>query len=196
MSNIESTNAFISVPEGLPGIIGPMKAYPDTAKPLNELADLLLSHETPTFPKKERETIAAYVSFLNHCVFCSESHGAVADYHWGQIGFSRDLWSDLDKAPVSERLRALLRLAGKVQKTPSEALQSDVDLALKLGATQRDVHDTVLIAAAFCMYNRYVDGLGTFAFPRGHAAYNEMGKMLGEQGYSNALEKHFSAPNE
>lgn len=189
MSNIENPNAFIQVPAGLPGIIGPMTAYPDTARPLNELADLILRHDTPTFPKSERETVAAYVSYLNDCVFCSESHGAVADYHWGKIGFSRELWADLEKAPVSDRLRALLKIAANVQKTPVKASQTDVDLALSLGATERDVHDTVLIAAAFCMFNRYVDGLGTYAFPRGHAAYVEMGKMLGTGGYVNALKR-------
>jgi len=130
-----------------------MKAYPDTAKPLNELAELLLSRETPTFSKAERETVANYVSFLNDCQFCSESHAAVADYHWKNPGLSKQVWKDLEAAPVSDRLKALLRIASKVQKAARSVQKGDVEAAMNLGATERDVHDTVLIAAAFCLYN-------------------------------------------
>lgn len=179
--------AHIQLPEGVPGIIGPMKAYPETAKPLNELAELLLVRETATLSKAERETVANYVSFLNECVFCSESHAAVADYHWKKTGLSKQVWNDLDQAPITEKLRALLRIAAKVQKAARAVTRADVEAALKLGATERDVHDTVLIAAAFCMYNRYVDGLGTLAPPRGDMAYEQIGKMLGEVGYVNAV---------
>lgn len=179
--------AHIKVPEGVPGIIGPMKAYPESAKPLNELAEYLLVNETKTFSKAERETIANYVSFLNNCQFCSESHAAVADYHWKKPGFSKQVWENLETAPMDERLRTLLKIAGKVQKDARSVTKSDIDAAIKLGATERDVHDTVLIAAAFCMYNRYVDGLGTFAPPRGDQGYQQIGKMLGENGYKNAI---------
>lgn len=182
-----TAGAHISVPPGVPGIIGPMMAYPDTTKPLNELAELLLVGETPTFSKADRETVASYVSYLNECVFCSESHGAVADFHKQQPGFARKLWSNIDEAPVSDRLRALLKIAAKVQKSARTVQSADVQLARSLGATERDIHDTVLIAAAFCMYNRYVDGLGTIAPTRGHEAYVGMGKMLGEGGYINAI---------
>jgi len=181
------TRPHIALPAGAPGIIGPMMAYPATAKPLNELAEQLLVQETPTFSKAERETVANYVSFLNGCVFCSESHAAVADYHWKKP-VSKAVWENLDAAPVSERLRALLRLAGKVQKSGTEVTRADVDAAAARGATERDIHDAVLIAAAFCMYNRYVDGLGTFAPSRGDPAYVGMGKMLGDGGYRNAIQ--------
>lgn len=179
--------AHIQVPAGAPGIIGPMMAYPETAKPMNELAELLLSRETGTFSKAERETVANYVSFLNQCVFCSESHAAVADHHWKKPGMSKQVWENPDRAPVSDRLRALLRIAGKVQKAAGSVTKEDVGAAMALGATERDIHDTVLIAAAFCMFNRYVDGLGTFAPPRGDKGYQEIGKMLAEVGYVNAI---------
>lgn len=181
-----SMMAHIAVADA-PGIVGPMKSYPETAKPLNELAEKLLVRETSTFSKAERETVAAYVSYLNQCVFCSESHSAVADYHWKNPGFSKKVWENLENAPVSDRLRSLLRIAAKVQKAAGTVTKEDVNRALQLGATESDVHDTVLIAAAFCMYNRYVDGLATFAPPRGDAAYQEIGKGLGEGGYINAI---------
>ncbi len=179
--------AHIKVPAGLPGIIGPMSAYPDTAKPMNELAQNLLSRESSTLSKADRETIASYVSFLNDCQFCSESHGAVADYHMKQIGFSRRLWKDIEGAPISDRLKSLLRIAAKVQKAARSVTAQDVEGAIRLGATEHDIHDTVLIAAAFCMYNRYVDGLGTFAPPRGDSSYVQMGQMLAENGYIGAI---------
>jgi len=181
-----ATSPHISLADA-PGIIAAMKSYPETAKPLNELAENLLVHETSTFSKADRETVAAYVSYLNQCVFCSESHAAVADYHWKKPGFSKETWENLDRSPVSERLRSLLRLAAKVQKAPGSVTKEDVIRAMQLGATERDIHDTVLIAAAFCMYNRYVDGLGTCAPPRGDKTYQDIGKMLGENGYINAV---------
>ena len=187
LSQKSPPDAHIQVPPGLPGIIGPMKAYPETAKPLNELAELLLVKDSPQFSKAERETVANYVSYLNQCVFCSESHAAVADVHWNKPGLSKQVWESPQQAPISERLRSLLRIAAKVQKAPGTVTKEDISIALKLGATEHDVHDTVLIAAAFCMYNRYVDGLGTFAPPRGDLAYQGIGKMLAETGYKNAV---------
>lgn len=181
-----SMKAHISVADA-PGILGPMMAYPTTARTLNQLAETLLTKESATFSKAERETVAAYVSYLNQCIFCSESHAAVADFHWKKAGFSKKVWDNLAEAPVSPRLRAQLHIAAKVQKAAGSVTKADVERALALGATEHDVHDTVLIAAAFCMFNRYVDGLGTFAPPRGDAAYEQMGRMLGEGGYVNAV---------
>jgi uncharacterized peroxidase-related enzyme len=181
--------AHISLPEGIPGIVGPLMAYPETGKALSLLAELLLARETPTFSKAERETVANYVSFLNQCVFCSESHAAAADCHWKQPGLSKQVWEAPDKAPVSDRLKALLKIASKVQKTPANVPKQDIDAAMKLGATERDVHDTVLIAAAFCMFNRYVDGLATMQPPRGHESYTQSGQMLATVGYVNAIDE-------
>ena len=181
-----TSKAHITVADA-PGILGPMKAYPDTARTMNELAEKILTRETSSFSKADRETVAAYVSYLNQCVFCSESHAAVADFHWKKPGFSKEVWENLDRAPISDRLRAQLRIAAKVQKAAGSVTKDDVNQAMHYGATEHDIHDTVLIAAAFCMFNRYVDGLGTFAPPRGDAAYTRMGKMLGEAGYTNAV---------
>jgi hypothetical protein len=61
----------------------------------------------------------------------------------------------------------------------------DVGRARKLGATDREIHDTVLIAAAFCMFNRYVDGLGTWQ-PIDPQAYREMGQRMARVGYVRA----------
>lgn len=179
--------AHIQLPEGLLGIIGPMTAYPNSAKPLNLLAETLLCRGTDGFSKAERETVASYVSYLNDCIFCSESHGAVADVHWQRPGMARKIWSNVEAAPISDRLKSYLKLAAKVQKSGRAVQGEDIDEVRKLGATDEDIHDVILIAAAFCLYNRYVDGLATMAPPRGDAAYVKIGEGLAASGYINAI---------
>jgi len=87
-----------------------------------------------------------------------------------------------ESAAISEKMKALLAIAGKVQKGGKQVTSGDVERAREKGATDKEIHDTVLIAAAFCMYNRYVDGLATWA-PTDPALYRENGKRLAESGY-------------
>ncbi|MEK7358437.1 MAG: carboxymuconolactone decarboxylase [Bdellovibrionota bacterium] len=175
--------ALIDVPQGLPGIIGLLAKFPKTAHPLSLLAETLLTKGTDGFSVTERETLASYVSFLNDCQFCSESHAAVADAHAKERGFAKKLWETLDASSVTPRFRALMKIAAKVQKGGRGVTVDDVAMATREGATQAEVHDAVLIAAAFCMYNRYVDGLATIAPPRGSDAYIAMGADLAATGY-------------
>lgn len=179
--------AHIAVPEHVPGIIGPMMAHPTTARPLNELAHVLLTHSTAGLNTSERETIATYVSFLNDCQFCSESHAAVADVHWGKDGLSKQICADPDKADISDRLKAYMKIAAHVQGNARSVTPEHIEAARKLGATDADINDIVLIAAAFCMFNRYVDGLATFAPPRGATIYKEIAKRLAVDGYREAV---------
>ncbi|MFD6563537.1 carboxymuconolactone decarboxylase family protein [Micromonospora profundi] len=169
-----------------PGITGPMMYRPETAKPLNELAEVLL-RAPHSLPAGERELIAAYVSGRNDCTFCCASHSAFAA---AQLDEGMDLVdkvrADLDTAPISAKLRALLRIAGAVQVSGRNVTSELVADARAEGATDLEIHDTVLIAAAFCMFNRYVDGLGTFA-PVGQDAYAETTRRIIEVGYGSAL---------
>jgi uncharacterized peroxidase-related enzyme len=180
--------AHIQVAPDVPGILGPMLAYPETAKYLNGLAETLLRQESATFSKTDRETIAGLVSYLNNCVFCSESHAEVANAHSGKKGHAQMAWSKENWGQYSSRMQALMKIAEKVQKDARTVQAADIEAAKTMGATEADIHDTVLIAAAFCMYNRYVDGLGTFAPPRGDASYVQMGQHLKNVGYAKALE--------
>jgi uncharacterized peroxidase-related enzyme len=169
-----------------PGITGPMKFRPETAKPLNELAEVLL--RTPnSLPPGDRELIAAYVSGRNDCNFCCASHSAFAAVQL-EAGYTLvdQVRADLDAAPVAQKLRALLRIAGAVQISGREVTAELVEAARAEGATDVEIHDTVLIAAAFCMFNRYVDGLGTFA-PEGRDAYAESARRIVEVGYGAAI---------
>jgi len=173
--------AHIALPEGLPGISGGFAFRPETAKPLRELAHILL-HEPGSLTPGERELIATYVSSQNNCYFCQTSHGAAAASHLGGNEVVKQVKTDFQNASVSPKLKALLAIAGKVQRGGKNVASEDTAYARSLGATDLEIHDTVLIAAAFCMYNRYVDGLGTWQ-PRDESMYAEMGKHLAEHGY-------------
>lgn len=146
-----------------------MAYSPETARPLNELANLLLRtnarHPESTLSEGERELIATYVSSQNDCFFCQTIHGAVASHHLDDHDWSlvQAVKKDYATAPVSEKLRALLAVAGSVQQGGKYVTPEQIGAARAEGATDRDIHDTVLIAAAFCMFNRYVDGLATVA---------------------------------
>ena len=173
--------AHISLPEGLPGISGGFAFRPETAKPMRELAHVLL-HEPNSLTGGERELIAAFVSSQNNCYFCHASHGAAAAAHLGGEEVVNCVKADFESAPVSAKLKALLAIAGKVQKDGKLVTKEDVERARREGATDMEIHDTVLIAAAFCMYNRYVDGLGTWQ-PQDPGMYAQMGQHLAEHGY-------------
>jgi uncharacterized peroxidase-related enzyme len=168
-----------------PGINGPMRFRPQTARHLNALAHELL-YEENSLPRGDRELIAAYVSSQNQCEFCADSHSAFAA---AQLPAGRELVTqvrqNLETAPVTEKLRSLLRIAGAVQKSGREVTAEMVEAARQAGATDVEIHDTVLIAAAFCMYNRYVDGLGTLV-PEDPADYDFAAERIVALGYGAA----------
>ena len=174
--------AHIQLAEGLPGIAGPLAFSPETARPLLELAEVLLRAPN-TLTSAEREMIAAHVSYRNDCDFCQLSHSAAAAAHLhGNYDLVEQIKVDPERAAVSDKLKALLAIAGKVQQGGKLVTAADIARAREGGATDKEIHDTVLIAAAFCMYNRYVDGLATWQ-PREREAYREMGELLAHQGY-------------
>jgi uncharacterized peroxidase-related enzyme len=179
--------AHIQLPEGLPGIIGPLTFSPDTAQPLLKLAEVLLRGPN-TLTSAEREMIAAHVSYRNDCNFCQLSHSAAAAAHLGgNLDLIDRVKADPETAEVSGKLKALLNIAGKVQKGGKQVAPDDVARARKHGASDKEIHDTVLIAAAFCMYNRYVDGLATWQ-PLEREAYREMGERMAHEGYVRAAQ--------
>ena len=166
----------------LPGINGPMRFRPETAKPLNELAEVLLRGPHP-LTAGERELIAAYVSGLNECTFCCSSHSAFAAAQLPEgMSLVDQVRANLDAAGVPEKLRALLRIAGAVRDDGRKVTTDLVDAARAEGATDLEIHDTVLIAAAFCMYNRYVDGLATVA-PADPVRYAQATQRIMAEGY-------------
>lgn len=166
----------------LPGIRGPMAFRPETSKPLNELVEVLLRHPS-SLSRGERELIATYVSSQNNCHYCQTIHGAIAAAHLGgDEELVKAVKCDYDAAEISPKLKALLAIAGKVQQGGKNVTTADVEKARAEGATDLEIHDTVLIAAAFCMYNRYVDGLATWQ-PEDPNLYRERGAMVARDGY-------------
>ena len=169
--------AHINVPEGVPGIRSLVMFRPETGKYLYNLAQVLLRGESP-LSQADRELIAAYVSKRNDCIFCFSSHTAAARCLYGdEEAIVDDVLKDMRRSAISDKLKALLHVAGKVQISGKEVTSEDIDAAKKEGATDKEIHDTVLIAAAFCMFNRYVDGLASLT-PTDPEAYKEMGKKM------------------
>jgi uncharacterized peroxidase-related enzyme len=170
-----------------PGILGPMTFRPETAAPLNQLVNILLRGES-TLSRGEREMIATHVSWRNDCFFCQTIHGAVAA---AQLEHNEALVqkvkTDWQNAEISPKLKTLLNIAGKVQLGGKNVTAEDITAARDEGATDLEIHDTVLIAAVFCMCNRYVDGLGTWA-PQAPGIYRQRAAQIVEHGYTGVTE--------
>ena len=174
--------AHINVPEGVPGIRSLVMFRPETGKPLYELAQVLLRGESP-LSEAERELIAAYVSKGNDTVFCMMSHAAASRELYGDDKeIVDDVLNDMQQANISDKMKALLNIAGKVQVLGKEVTEGDIAKARSEGAGDREIHDAVLIAATFSMFNRYVDGLASFT-PTDPTEYDAMGKRMVEKGY-------------
>jgi uncharacterized peroxidase-related enzyme len=177
--------AFINLENDFPGIRGPMAYSPETGKALNELAEILLHDDNNSLSRGEREMIGAYVSSQNDCFYCQNVHGALAQHYFEcDMQFIDDIKKDYQSASISPKLKALLAIAGSVQKGGKYVTTEQIAHAKHLGATDKEIHDTVLIAAAFCMFNRYVDGLNTWA-PQDRQVYVERAAMRAKEGYAN-----------
>lgn len=175
--------AHIDLGNELPGIRGPMAYRPETARPLNELAEILLRDEDNTLTRGERELVGTYVSYLNDCFFCQNVHGALAGHYLHcSIPEIDAVKNDFTAAPISDKMKALLSIAASVQKGGKQVAAEQIEGARNEGATDREIHDTVLIAAAFCMYNRYVDGLATWA-PQDRQFYVDRAPQRAAEGY-------------
>lgn len=173
----------ISLGNDAPGIMSLLIYRPETAKPLCDLAETLLRAPNSLTPG-ERELIAAYVSRLNECSFCSDSHAAFAAAQLpAGMALVDHVRTDLGTAPVTAKLGALLRIAGAVQRGGRNVRAEDVEAARAAGASDQEIHDTVLIAAAFCMFNRYVDGLAT-TLPDDPGGYAAMAELIVKSGYA------------
>jgi uncharacterized peroxidase-related enzyme len=175
--------AHIDLGNDLPGIRGLMAYRPDTARALNELAEILLRNDNNSLTRGERELIGAYVSNLNDCFFCHNVHGAMAQHYMQcDTQYIDDIKKDFRSTRLSEKMKSLLSIAGSVQKGGRQVTASQIEEAKSAGATDKEIHDTVLIAAAFCMFNRYVDGLATWA-PTDRQVYIDRAPRRAEEGY-------------
>ena len=173
---------YISVEEHLPGITGLLEYRKDSAQPIRDLTQFLLRGPS-TLTEGERELIATIVSHNNQCRFCSTAHTAAVDLLLGECETAEKVKQDIETAPVSEKMKALLTIAKQVQQSGKSVTAQSVDRAKKAGATDIEIHDTVLIAALFCLYNRYVDGLATVA-PTDPNYYQGLADRIVHHGYT------------
>jgi uncharacterized peroxidase-related enzyme len=157
-------------------------AHPETAAPLNAFADALMCGPS-SLTRAEREIIATHVSQGNGCEFCAACHAAIARELLGpqHAALVDEVLVAHETADLSDKLRALLVIAGKVRQDGRLVTAEDVTAARRAGADDKAIHDTVLIAAAFCMFNRYVDGLGTA--PGTAEYYRAVGAGMAGSGY-------------
>lgn len=174
--------AHIPLESHLPGITGLLEYRKDSAAPIRELTQILLRGES-TLTEGERELIASLVSSRNECKFCTTAHTAAADILLGESETCEMVKQDFETAPVSEKMKALLAIAAHVQQNGKNVTDKDVERAKKAGASDREIHDTVLIAALFCLYNKYVDGLASFT-PSDPAFYQKLGERITTVGYN------------
>lgn len=172
---------YITVESHLPGVTGLLEFRKDTAEPLRVLTQILLRGEN-SLTEAERELIATLVSAKNKCRFCTTSHAAAANAYLNDPELIESVQSNPVNAPLSDKMKALLVIASQVQESGQSVTPEAVEMAKAAGATEMELHDTVMIAALFCFYNRYVDGLGTVA-PSDDKYYSDMALRLKERGY-------------
>lgn len=172
----------ISLPGHLPGITGLLEFSQDTAAPIRELTQILLRGEN-SLTQGERELIATIVSHNNECKFCTSAHTAAADLLLGETETCEMVKHDLANAPVSDKMKTLLTIAKMVQKSGKSVTPEAIANAKAQGATDMEIHDTVLIAALFCLYNRYVDGLASVT-PNEPSFYEYLGERIVNHGYT------------
>lgn len=166
----------------MPGITGLLEYRQDSAGPIRELTQILLRGES-TLTEGERELIASLVSHRNECRFCATAHTTAANILLGDTDTCELVKQDYESAPVSDKMKALLHLAALVQKSGRDVSAEAVARAKDAGATEREIHDTVLIAALFCLYNKYVDGTASVT-PTDPGFYVKLGERITTNGYN------------
>ena len=171
----------IPLEDHLPGITGLLEYRKDSAQPIRELTQTLLRGPS-TLTEGERELIATIVSHNNECKFCTTAHTAAADKLLGQGDTTAQIKNNIETASVSDKMKGLLTIAKQVQQSGKNVTANSVQRAKDAGATDIEIHDTVLIAALFCLYNRYVDGLAT-RLPDSAAYYDTLAERLVTNGY-------------
>ena len=178
-----------SLPD-VPGILAAIRLTPGLGVHLRGLADELLVNDFPgtTLVRAEREMLATATSAANDCFYCMDSHGAFATALLEKTG-ENDRVGLIDTIKVGSsdgldpKMQALLHISRTVQRAPRELTATDVDAALAAGASDADVQLAVLIAAAFSMYNRMVDGFRAPTPPTAEA-YRARASEIADFGYS------------
>ena len=180
----------IPLDENLPGITGLLNYRQDTALPIRQLTQILLRGES-SLTEGERELIATVNSHGNQCKFCTAAHTAAANLLLGDAAIAEKVKLDPENAPVTKKMKYLLEIARKVQADARTVSAELVTEAKHAGATDLEIHDTVLIAALFCLYNKYVDGLDSVT-PVNPVFYGRLANILKTSGYLPSANRYTS----
>lgn len=156
------------------------QTYPDTARPLLDYHELVMRGPSQ-LTWAERELIAAYVSGVNVCTYCHGVHTATAEALGMAAGLLSAALTDLDTAPVDEKMKPVLRYVGKLTSAPSRVTQADADAVFAAGWEEKALYDAILVCAMFNFMNRMVDGLGIRA---GEGYFAMAGRRLHDGGYT------------
>ena len=174
--------AYIDLNNNLPGITSLLEYRKETALPIRALTQIILRGSS-SLTEAEREMIATVVSHKNECVFCTTSHSVVVDAYLGESQTCQQVKTDYENANISEKLKSLIAIAEQVQQSGRAVTPQHIHRAKQNGATDLEIHDTVLIAALFCMFNRYVDGLGTDLPSENSNYFPDLAERLTTTGY-------------
>lgn len=172
----------IELESHLPGITGLLEYRKDTGEPIRVLTQILLRGPS-TLTEAERELIATVVSHGNQCKFCTAAHAAAVNMMLGENETSATVRTDIETAPVSKKMKALLTISKLTGQSGKLVTPDHINRAKAAGATDIEIHDTVLIAALFSLYNRYVDGMAT-AMPDNDSYFTMLAERLINHGYS------------
>ena len=172
----------IQLEEHLPGITGLLEYRKDTAEPIRKLTQILLRGDS-TLSQGERELIATLVSHKNECRFCTNAHTAAANYLYNDVETCEYVKQDYENAPISQKMKTLLAIAALIQQNGKNITTASIERAKNAGASDMEIHDTVLIAALFCLYNKYVDGLASVT-PTENSFYEKLGERIVNHGYT------------
>lgn len=178
---------YIKLDQDFPGIVSLFMYDKEAAKALTTMGQTIMRRRPRGLSVAQRELIASFVSKLNECKFCSESHGACAKEFAGSALVDAVV-NDCNVEVLPIRMRGLLLVAEAVQSLDRERIPLAIEKAKSAGATDEQIHDTVLITAFFCMCNRYVDGLGTTYKP---GEPEQGGRSLATYGYTMGIRRFF-----
>ena len=173
--------AHVTLNSDLPGITGLLNTWPLPGEPIRDLTQYILRGEN-SLSEGERELIASMVCVGNSCQFCSNAHIAAAARYIGSKETVNAILQQPFGGEVDNRIAHLLEISGAVGISGSLVTESMIESAKQAGATDLEIHDTIMIAALFSFYNRYVDGLAT-DLPENESYYEMLADRLTTSGY-------------
>jgi uncharacterized peroxidase-related enzyme len=161
----------------LPNIFPALAWRPDEARAFFAMHDAVMDKDTPGLSKADRELIVVATSAANDCLYCVVAHGAVARIRARDPYIADQVAVDWRKAPLSQRMHAVLTLATRLAADPAAVTAADLDVLTGHGLTQDDVWDVGMITSFFALSNR----LAHFAALVPNAEFYSMGRTVREQ---------------